>query len=214
MVLGDLRKTRLRDRASVRDYNSLDWHDQTRTRDVFKEPEVSELLCIILHADAENIDLSYSDPFYHSVEYSPSDPDTVHRATKGAQRQLLPHNLLLQLLFSRLQAARYRKAEIMLLLQRIALASARAHTHMRYGVLNKIHNITKITDMQHSTHPLAREARFSLLLFGFEVLRSSHLDAYCENQLRDSLYRAAFAWFAVRPQYGISNLLGISSFSG
>lgn len=58
------------------------------------------------------------------------------------------------------------------------------------------------TDLEFacSTHPLAREARFSFLLFGFETLKSSHLDAYCENALRESLYEAAYSWFAVRPQ--------------
>ncbi|KAI0345278.1 atypical/PIKK/PI4K protein kinase [Trametopsis cervina] len=126
--------------------------------------------------------LNYSDPFYHPVEYSPSDSASIQHAIKAAQRQLIPHTLILQFLMSRLQAARYRKSGIMQLLQRLALTSARAHAHM-------------------STHPLARESRFSLLLFGFEVLRSSHLDTFCENQLRDSLYRAAFAWFSVRPQW-------------
>ncbi|KAI0086351.1 atypical/PIKK/PI4K protein kinase [Irpex rosettiformis] len=126
--------------------------------------------------------LNYADPFYHSVEYSPSDGEYVQRNIKAAKRQLIPHTLILQLLFSRLQAARYRKLGIMHLLQRLALKSVRAHAHM-------------------STHPLAREARFSLLLFSFEVLRSSYLDMHSESQLRNSLYRAAFAWFTVRPQW-------------
>lgn len=52
----------------------------------------------------------------------------------------------------------------------------------------------------YSTHALAREARFSLLLFGFETLKSSHLDSYSESLLRESLYRVAFSWFSVRPQ--------------
>lgn len=58
------------------------------------------------------------------------------------------------------------------------------------------------TDLEFacSTHPLAREARFSFLLFGFETLKSSHLDAYCENALRESIYETAYSWFAVRPQ--------------
>ncbi|THG97697.1 hypothetical protein EW026_g4356 [Hermanssonia centrifuga] len=111
-----------------------------------------------------SIILNYSDPFYHSVQYSPSDREAVERAARVAYRALLPHTLILQLLVSRLQAA------------------SRARVHM-------------------STHPLAREARFSLLLFGFEALRSSYLDDYCEHQMRDSLYKAAFSWFAVRPQW-------------
>lgn len=55
-------------------------------------------------------------------------------------------------------------------------------------------------DVVCSTHPLAREARFSFLLFGFETLKGSHLDVHCENALRESLYEMAYSWFAVRPQ--------------
>ncbi|KAJ3555853.1 hypothetical protein NM688_g2347 [Phlebia brevispora] len=107
--------------------------------------------------------LNYCDPFYHPVEYSPSEREAVERSSKSAQRLLTPHTIVLQLL-------------------RLMLASMDARAHM-------------------STHPLAREARFSLLLFAFEVLRSSYLDIYCENQIREDIYLTAFAWFSVRPQW-------------
>ncbi|CAL1705565.1 unnamed protein product [Somion occarium] len=126
--------------------------------------------------------LNANGPFCHSVEYSPSDRETISRIASQATRLLTPHNLILKLLVSRLQAARYRKSSIMHLMQRLALTSARAHKHM-------------------STHPLSREARFCFLLFGFETLRSSHLDTGCESQLRSSLYNASLSWFSVRPQW-------------
>ncbi|TBU65484.1 atypical/PIKK/PI4K protein kinase [Dichomitus squalens] len=125
---------------------------------------------------------NYVDPFLQEVQYSPTDKATIDRLTRTAARLITPHGLILQLLFSRLQAARYRRPGLMLLFQRLALSSARAHETM-------------------STHPLAREARFSFLLFGFEVLKSSFLDVFCEHQLRTSLYNAAYSWFAVRPQW-------------
>ncbi|PCH37888.1 atypical/PIKK/PI4K protein kinase [Wolfiporia cocos MD-104 SS10] len=125
---------------------------------------------------------NYDDPFLHPVEYNPTDKTIIDRGNSSARRLLLPHVLILQLLFSRMQAARYRRPGLMLLLQRLALASARAYRTC-------------------STHPLAREARFSFLLFGFETLKSSHLDTFCEHQLRSSLYRDAFSWFSVRPQW-------------
>ncbi|KAL1947994.1 hypothetical protein VTO73DRAFT_13718 [Trametes versicolor] len=100
---------------------------------------------------------NYVDPFLHEVQYSPTDKATIDRAARAVTRLLAPHTLILQLLFSRLQAA--------------------------------------------STHPLAREARFAFLLFGFEALKSSFLDVFCEHQLRISLYSAAYSWFAVRPQW-------------
>ncbi|KAK7693961.1 hypothetical protein QCA50_003536 [Cerrena zonata] len=126
--------------------------------------------------------LNQSDPFTHPVEYSPSDKETVNRTSTQATRLLSPHSLILQLLNSRLQAARYRKSSVMHLMQRLTLTSTRAHKRI-------------------STNPLSREARFSFVLFGFETLRSSHLDVGCENQMRESLYTAALSWFSVRPQW-------------
>ncbi|KAI0064541.1 hypothetical protein BV25DRAFT_1930940 [Artomyces pyxidatus] len=126
--------------------------------------------------------LNYDDPFYHPVGYAPTDKDSIDRATNHARRILSPHTLILQMLFSRLQAAKFRRPGLMLLIQRLVLHSARAHRTM-------------------STHALAREARFSFLLFGFEAMGSSRLDSYCEHTLRESLYVTAFSWFSVRPQW-------------
>lgn len=126
--------------------------------------------------------LNYQDPFQHPVNYVPTDKEEIDRATTNAQRLLVPHTLILQMLFSRLQSARYRRSSVMFLIQRLVLRSAYAHKLF-------------------STHPLARELRFSFLLFGFETLKSSHLDAYCEGLVRQSLYRTAYSWFAVRPQW-------------
>ncbi|KAJ3734042.1 hypothetical protein DFJ43DRAFT_1065841 [Lentinula guzmanii] len=129
-----------------------------------------------------SINLNYDDPFYHPISYSPTDKDTIDLGTNHARRLLTPHALVLQMLLSRLQAARYRRPGVMFLLQHLVLRSARAH-------------------QSFSTHALAREARFSFLLFGFETLRSSHLDSFCEHTFRESLYATAYAWFAVRPQW-------------
>ena len=49
----------------------------------------------------------------------------------NAKRLLAPHVLILQMLSSRFQAARYRRPGLMLLIQRLALISARAHRYMR-----------------------------------------------------------------------------------
>ncbi|KAF7980170.1 hypothetical protein HWV62_39641 [Athelia sp. TMB] len=126
--------------------------------------------------------LNYDDPFYHPVDYSPTDKDDIDRAAASAQRLLSPHTLILQMLFSRMQAARYRKPAAMFLIQRLILRSARAHKTF-------------------STHPLAREVRFLFLVFGFETLKSSRLDLYCESAAKESLYELAYSWFAVRPQW-------------
>lgn len=126
--------------------------------------------------------LDYSDPFYHPISYSPTNKEDIDRALIHARKILTPHTLVLQMLFSRLQAARYHRPGVMLLIQHLVLRSTQPHTRL-------------------STHALAREARYSLLLFGFETLKSSHLDAFCENTLRESLYTVAYNWFSVRPQW-------------
>lgn len=51
-----------------------------------------------------------------------------------------------------------------------------------------------------STHPLAREVRFSLVLLGFQVLASSNMEANLEVRFRDHVFEAALSWFAVKPQ--------------
>ncbi|KAJ4475685.1 hypothetical protein J3R30DRAFT_3735539 [Lentinula aciculospora] len=147
-----------------------------------------------------SINLNYDDPFYHPISYSPTDKDAIDLGTANARRLLTPHALVLQMLLSRLQAARYRRPGVMFLLQHLVLRSARAHQSFRWSLfLPTVFTISN--DEYPSTHALAREARFSFLLFGFETLRSSHLDSFCEHALRESLYATAYAWFAVRPQW-------------
>ncbi|PPQ71810.1 hypothetical protein CVT24_006200, partial [Panaeolus cyanescens] len=126
--------------------------------------------------------LNYDDPFHHPISYSPTDKEIIDRGLAHAQRVLTPHLLVLQMLFSRLQAARYHRPSVMFIMQQLVLRSARAAKAM-------------------STHALSREARFSFLLFGFETLKSSHLDSYCENALREALYHVAFSWFGIHPQW-------------
>ncbi|KZT60454.1 hypothetical protein CALCODRAFT_119134 [Calocera cornea HHB12733] len=124
--------------------------------------------------------MDYDDPFNHEVQYTPSDRIQIERELASSKRLLTPHALLLRALTSRFQAVRYHHAGLILILLRLVLRSTRAHQHL-------------------STHPLAREARFSLLLFGFEVLKSSRMDTYTELKMREELYGAAFSWFGVRP---------------
>lgn len=74
---------------------------------------------------------SYDDPFYHPIDYAPTDKDVIDRATNHARRLLSPHTLVLQMLFSRLHAAKFRKPGLMLLIQRLVLRSARAYRSLR-----------------------------------------------------------------------------------
>ncbi|KZS95958.1 atypical/PIKK/PI4K protein kinase [Sistotremastrum niveocremeum HHB9708] len=127
--------------------------------------------------------LDCHDPFYDTIEYSPTDRALIDHTEMSARRLLTPHSLILTMLLSRFQAARYDRPGLMLLILRLVLKSARAFKSLRF------------------TNPLAREARFSFLLFGFEALKSSQMDYFCEHQLREALYNTALSWFSVRPQW-------------
>ncbi|PFH54176.1 hypothetical protein AMATHDRAFT_52986 [Amanita thiersii Skay4041] len=126
--------------------------------------------------------MNYEDPFTHPTEYSPTDKDVIDRGLSNARRLLTPHTLVLHMLSSRLQAARYGRPNVMFLMQQLVARSSRANDLF-------------------STHALSREPRFTFLIFGMEMMRSSYLDAFCENMLRESLYATAYGWFAARPQW-------------
>lgn len=130
--------------------------------------------------------MNYRDPFERPIEYSPSSKAIIDVEMARARRMLRPHLLLVQILSSQFQAVKYRASGIMVSLARLMMRSLQAYKRM-------------------STHPLAREVRFSLLLFGFQILASSRMEALLELRLRDALFDAAFAWFAVRPQWSFGS---------
>ncbi|KAK0557390.1 phosphatidylinositol-4- kinase, partial [Tilletia horrida] len=107
-----------------------------------------------------------------------------------AHKTFTPHLTLVQLMASRYQAFRYRDPTTVLALVRHIQRCAAATKQM-------------------SGHPLAREARFSLIIFGFRLLQGSRLDGLVDYELRNALYKMAFAWCAVSPQWTFgSNYLG------
>nr|XP_031861737.1 uncharacterized protein CI109_002970 [Kwoniella shandongensis]KAA5528809.1 hypothetical protein CI109_002970 [Kwoniella shandongensis] len=130
--------------------------------------------------------MNYTDPFEVPVEYSPSDKKNMDLELAKARRLLRPHALLVQVLSSQFQAIKYRERGVMVSLIRLMMRSLKAHNSM-------------------STHPLAREVRFALLLFGFQMLASSRMEALLELRFRDRLFQAAFSWFAVRPQWSFGS---------
>lgn len=76
---------------------------------------------------------SLKDPFYPSIEYSPTEKASIDRISSNARRQLLPHILILQMLFSRFQSARYHKPGLVMLLLRLVLRTVSKHQQMGYA---------------------------------------------------------------------------------
>ena len=67
----------------------------------------------------------------HSIEYTPTDKSIIDLAAASARKILSPHMLIIQLLLSRFQAARYQKPDLMQLILKLVLRTARAHRQMR-----------------------------------------------------------------------------------
>ncbi|KAK0539233.1 phosphatidylinositol-4- kinase [Tilletia horrida] len=135
--------------------------------------------------------LTNTHPLLRKTEMSPFNRAEVEAELELAHKMFMPHLTLIQLMTSRYQAFRYRDPTTVLALVRLIQRCAAATKEM-------------------SSHPLAREARFSLIIFGFRLLQGSRLDGLVEYELRAALYKMAFAWFAVAPQWSFgSNYLQV-----
>lgn len=112
------------------------WFATVRDRKgVFSQSLKSGLLTGSYHNSCHNSRIhSYDDPFYHPIGYSPTDKGEIDRESSNARRLLLPHTLVLQMLFSRLQAARYRRSTVIFLMQQLVLRSTHAHKLFRWVV--------------------------------------------------------------------------------
>jgi phosphatidylinositol 4-kinase len=120
-----------------------------------------------------------------------------------AKRSLQPHLLLTTVISSRFQAVKYRRPGIMGSMFRLLARSFQAHKQMRRVGSQRIAlSLALIENARFaltSTHPLAREVRFSLVLFALQVLASSRVETLLEASFRDLIYAATLSWFAVRP---------------
>ncbi|PWN24131.1 hypothetical protein BCV69DRAFT_280033 [Microstroma glucosiphilum] len=125
------------------------------------------------------------------TEMSAFDREEIVREREKAKRLFSPHLTLLQLISSRFQAFRYRNPT------------------MVYALIQMLQtSCTAVHEGRMTTHPLSRQVRFTLLLFGLRVVQSSRLDMLVEHQLRRALYDVAFEWFSTIPQftYGASRI--------
>lgn len=64
-----------------------------------------------------------------------------------------------------------------------------------------------------TTHPMAREIRFQIVLFGLKVLKASAtIGAVVQWRLKDSILSAALSWFSAAPRWSFgSNILQIKT---
>ncbi|SPO31551.1 related to phosphatidylinositol-4-kinase [Ustilago trichophora] len=137
--------------------------------------------------------LTTKHPFLRKTEMGAFNREEITAEQEQAARLFTPHLTLIHLISSRFQAFRYRDPTMVLSLVRLLQHSGAAVDRM-------------------STHPLAREARFTLLNFGFRLIQTSQLEGLVEHHLREALYKLGYGWFSSSPQWSFGgNRLQLSA---
>ena len=139
-------------------------------------------------------DFAIYDAFDVKMEYAPSNKEEHNLEQQTAIDLLSPHLRLIQLLSSHYHANRHGNPhiqKIFLRLVRIALRGLKTATG----------------------HPLAREARFQLVLLALQVLRySTGLTERQQTSLKDLIISGALSWFKFPPQWSFGgNKLQVKS---
>ncbi|KAI5779511.1 hypothetical protein EDC01DRAFT_303291 [Geopyxis carbonaria] len=128
------------------------------------------------------------DAFEVKMEYAPSDKEQHTTEQQTALDLFSPHLRLLQLVSSSFHANRHGNPhiqKIFLRLVRVALKGLKTA----------------------SGHPLAREARFQLVLFGLQVLRySSRMTDKQQTSLKDLIISAGLSWFKFTPRWSFGGI--------
>ncbi|KAF9207720.1 phosphatidylinositol-4- kinase [Haplosporangium sp. Z 27] len=126
--------------------------------------------------------LNSEDPFRVRMEYAPTDKKARQKSYKIASYLFTPHVIWIEFLSSRFQATRYRNRDII-------------------DTFTRLLQLTFRSDNKLSTHPLAREGRFQLLILGLRLLQSNRVEALVEYKLRSALYLSALSWFELAPRW-------------
>ncbi|KAG0309234.1 phosphatidylinositol-4- kinase [Dissophora globulifera] len=126
--------------------------------------------------------LDIEDPFRVKMEYTPTDKKARQRSYKIASYLFSPHVIWIEFLSSRFQATRYRNKDMV-------------------DTFTRLLQLTFSEEIKMSTHPLAREGRFQLLILALRLLQSNHMEALIEYKLRSALYLSALSWFELSPRW-------------
>lgn len=130
------------------------------------------------------------DPFFLREEFAPSDQEALTKRKQLVHNLLSPHARLLEFLGSHFNATRLGSPDTQ-------------------KVLVRLLDVT-MEELQKATpHPLARELRLQLVLFGLKVLRTSTtIGPVSQWRLKDKLLSAALSWFCHAPKWSFgSNML-------
>lgn len=117
------------------------------------------------------------------MEYAPSDKEVLMRQQREALNLITPHQKILYMLSSHFHACRLGNPHIVKIFQRIVRVS-----------MSGLPNATG--------HPLARETRLQLIIFGLQVLRfsSNTMSFTLQYKLKDQILSGALSWFSFTPR--------------
>jgi phosphatidylinositol 4-kinase A len=134
--------------------------------------------------------LNHVDPFFLKEEFAPSELEALAKKKQIVHDILSPHTRLLQFFASHYNATRLGSPDI----QKVFL---------------RMIDLTLEAMKQSATHPMAREIRFQIVLFGLRVLRSSTtLKPAAQWRLKERILTAGLSWFRSAPKWSFgSNLL-------
>ncbi|KAF8978635.1 phosphatidylinositol-4- kinase [Entomortierella lignicola] len=126
--------------------------------------------------------LDPEDPFRARMEYAPTDKEARQDSYKVASYLFAPHVIWIEFLSSRFQATRYGNSDMV-------------------DIFTRLLQLTFGSSYKMSTHPLAREGRFQLILLGLRLIQSNRMEALIEYKLRSALYLAALSWFELSARW-------------
>ncbi|CAM1507129.1 Fc.00g067700.m01.CDS01 [Cosmosporella sp. VM-42] len=138
--------------------------------------------------------LSVVDPFFLKEEFAPSELETLAKKKQAVHDILAPHARLLQFFTSHFNATRHGNPDT----QRVFL---------------RMLDLTLDAVKQSSSHPMAREIRFQIVLFGLRVLRASTtIKPVAQWRLKEKILSAGLGWFRYSPRWSFgSNILQIKT---
>ncbi|KAF2842827.1 hypothetical protein M501DRAFT_32254 [Patellaria atrata CBS 101060] len=125
----------------------------------------------------------HEDPLYGKMEFAPSDRAVIAKQQQRAYNTIAPHFRLIQFLESHYNASRLGIPSI-------------------EKIYHRLMQITLDHMVSTTSHPLAREVHFHIILLGLKMLRfNTSLDGTAQWRFKDRLLGAALAWFSLPPRW-------------
>lgn len=138
--------------------------------------------------------LRHHDPFFLKEEFAPSDLPALAKRRQFVHDVLSPHARLLHFFSSHFNATRFGSVDTR-------------------HVLIRMLDLTLEALKDAPPHPMARELRFQIVLYGLKVLRySTTISSEAQWRLKEKILAAGLSWFRGSPRWSFgSNVLQLKT---